>query len=214
MNANHNRPGAASYLLIALISLGLFCSCDTTTPSDPRAELLGSLKGENVDGYLFAFNEDEARTTSSLTNRAVRELVTLGEGDSDLVLGYTRVKDNKANTASTYKSEVTKKDSSLALVVTELETNKVVDRLALPAAGPNCQPPGQFESLSACVDAFECTSGALLCEANRTCKPQFAALTCCLTNGQIFSVHLVIRPTRIRCLVTVPDLEGLVLRQK
>jgi hypothetical protein len=213
MNANHNRSGAASYLPIALLSLGLFCSCDTTIPSDPRAELLGSLKGENVDGYLFAFNEDEARTTSSLTNKSVRDLVTLGEGDSDLVLGYTRVKDNKANTASTYKSEVVKKDASLALVVTELETNKVIDRTAFPVAGPTCQPPGQFDDLNACINAFECTSGALLCEANRTCKPQFAALTCCLKNGQIFSVHLVFRPTRIRCLIAVPDLEGFVISQ-
>lgn len=213
MNANHNRSGAASYLPIALLFLGLLCSCDTTIPSDPRAELLGSLKGENVDGYLFAFNEeDEDRTTSSLTNKAVRDLVTLGEGDSGLVLGYTRVKDNKANTASTYKSEVVKQDASLALVVTELETNKVIDRTAFPAAGSTCQPPGQFDTLTACINAFECTSGTLLCEANRTCKPQFAALTCCLKNGQIFSVHLVFRPTRIRCLIAaVPDLEGFVI---
>ena len=59
---------------------------------------------------------------------------------------------------------------------------------------------------------FNCENkGAFLCEANRTCQPQFAALTCCLTNGQAFSVHLVVPPTRLRCLIALPDLEGLVL---
>jgi hypothetical protein len=208
MNAQHIRP-------IALLSLFLLCSCDMTAPSDSRGELLGSLKGENVDGYLFAYKEDEARTTSSLTNKAVHDLVQLGEGDSGLVLGYTRVKDNKTNAATTYKSEVVKRDASLALVVTDVAAGKIVDRTDFPAPGRACEPPGQFASLGACVERFNCTrKGALLCEANRTCKPQFAALTCCLTNGQTFSVHLVIPPTRITCLATVPDLESLVLTQR
>ena len=203
MNAKHIRP-------IALFSLVLLCACEKPAPPDPRGELVGSLEGANVEGYLFGLDEDAARTTSSLTNPAVRDLVKLGQGDSDTVLGYTRVKDNKTNGATTYKSEVVKKGESLSLVVTDLATDKVVDQGTFPVPGPACEP--QFETLAACVEQFNCDhKGALLCEANRTCKPQFAALTCCLTNGQIFSVHLVVKPTSLKCLVTVPDLEGFVL---
>jgi hypothetical protein len=203
MSAKNIRP-------IALLSLVLLWSCDKTTPPDPRSELLGSLKGANVEGYLFAFEEDKAGTRSSLTNPAVRELVQLGQGDSETVLGYARIQDNKTNATTTYRSEVVKKGESLALVVTDLATDRVVDQETFPVPGPACEP--QFETLAACVEQFNCDhKGALLCEANRTCKPQFAALTCCLTNGQIFSVHLVIPPTRLRCLIAVPDLEGFVL---
>ena len=203
MNARHIQP-------IALLSFVLLCSCEKTAPSDPRGELLGSLKGANVEGYLFELKEDEARTTSSLTNPAVRELVQLGQGDSETVVGYTRVEDNRTNAATTYRSEVVKKGESLALEVTDLATDRIVDQGTFPVPGPACEP--QFETLAACVEQFNCDhKGALLCEANRTCKPQFAALTCCLTNGQIFSVHLVIPPTSRRCLIVVPDLEGFVL---
>ena len=203
MSAKNIRP-------IALLSLVLLCACDKTAPPDPRSELLDSLKGANVEGYHFAFEEDQARTTSSLTNPAVRDLVQLGQGDSETVLGYTRVKDDKTNTTTTYRSEVVKKGESLALEVTDLATDRIVDQGTFPVPGPACEP--QFETLAACVEQFNCDhKGALLCEANRTCKPQFAALTCCLTNGQIFSVHLVIPPTSRRCLIVVPDLEGFVL---
>jgi hypothetical protein len=204
MNAKHIRP-------IALLSFVLLCcSCEKPAPSDPRAELLGSLKGANVEGYLFAFEEDKAGTKSSLTNPAVRDLVQLGQGDSETVLGYTRVEDNRTNAATTYRSEVVKKGESLALEITDLATDRVVDQGTFPVPDPSCEP--QFETLAACVAQFNCDhKGALLCEANRTCKPQFAALTCCLTNGQIFSVHLVIPPTSRRCQIVVPDLEGFVL---
>jgi hypothetical protein len=209
MNTQHIRP---SRLSVALIALVLVCSCDKSALEDPRGELLDSLEGANVEGYLFALKEDAARTTSSLTNRSVQDLVQLGERDTGTVLGYTRVKDNQTKAATTYRSEVVKKDSSLALVVTDLATDKVVDRREFPVPGPACEP--LFDSLAACVEEFNCThKGALLCEANRTCEPQFAALTCCLKNGDIFSVHLIIKPTRIRCQIVVPDLEGFVLTQ-
>lgn len=209
MSTQYIRP---SRRFVALLSFVLVCSCTQSAPEDPRKELLDSVEGANVEGYLFAFKEDAARMTSSLSNRSLQDLVQLGERDAGLVLGYTRVKDNQTKTATTYKSEVVKKDSSLALVVTDLATDKVVDRQDFPVPGPACEPPGEFDSLAACVEEFNCTrKGALLCEANRTCEPQFAALTCCLKNGQIFSVHLIIKPTRIRCQIAIPDLEGLVL---
>src|SRR5688572_31305285 len=92
MSAKNIRP-------IALLSLVLLWSCDKTAPSDPRSELLGSLEGANVEGYLFAFEEDKAGTRSSLTNPAVRELVQLGQGDSETVLGYARIQRSEEHTS-------------------------------------------------------------------------------------------------------------------
>jgi hypothetical protein len=216
MIVKHIRTDIAVYVTVALVLLSLVWSCTKTTISDPKGDLLSSLKGQEVEGYLFSLNEDNAQTTSSLTNNALDSPVTLGKGDSSLVLRYTRVQDKKTNAINTYKSEVIKKDTSLTLLVTELGTNKVVEEKPFPAPGPTCQPPGQFDSLTDCINEFNCANkGPLLCEANRTCDPQFAALTCCLKNGQIFSVHLIIRPDRLICTLRdlVPDLEGLVLTQ-
>ena len=214
MIVNHIRPKSPFYVAVVLVFLSLLSSCAKTTISDPKGDLVSSLKGHEVEGYFFSLNEDDVQTTSSLTNNAVHDLITLGKGDASVALRYTRIKDKKTNAVNTYKAEVIKKDASLELVVTELGTNKVVEERAFPAAGPTCQPPGQFDSITACINEFNCASkGPLLCEANRTCDTQFAALTCCLTNGQIFSVHLIIRPDNFRCRFRdlIPDLEGMVL---
>ncbi len=64
--------------------------------------------------------------------------------------------------------------------------------------------PPAFASVNACIDNFErdCSQGsATLCAANRTCEPQFPALDCCLTSGQLVSVHLIVNPTAPRCLL-------------
>jgi hypothetical protein len=44
-------------------------------------------------------------------------------------------------------------------------------------------------------------------KANLSCQPQSAALTCCLTNGQAVSVHMIFPPTSFNCLVRaqIPD---------
>ncbi|HEX3128151.1 MAG TPA: hypothetical protein VH394_12545 [Thermoanaerobaculia bacterium] len=201
---------------LAVLSLGLLVSCNKppAPAPDPRAELVGSLNGADVQGFLFSLNEEENRTTSSLTNKAVNDLIRLDpKTDTSLPLRYTRVQEN--GTASTSRTEVVKKGGSLALVVSDVATGKVIDQRELPTPGPTCAPAGQFDSLQACIQKFNCDSrGTLLCEANRTCKAQFAALTCCLKNGTIFSVHLVVNPDSLRCQLGVfPDLEGLVLSQ-
>lgn len=216
MIVKHIRPASAFHVTLALVSLTLLCSCYKTTMSDPKGDLVSSLKDEKVEGYFFALSEDDVQTTSSLTNNAVKDIITLGKGDAGVVLRYTRIKDKKTSAVNTYKAEVIKKDASLELVVTELGTNKVVEERAFPAAGPVCEPPGEFESITACLDQFNCTDkGPLQCEANRTCDPQLVALTCCLKNGQIFSVHLIIKPDSFTCRFRdlIPDLEGMVLSQ-
>ena len=154
---------------------------------------------------------------ASLTNGAVRNVITIDEGTTNTVLGYSSVTDKKANTTRTYKAEAVKTGASLAVVVTDVVTGEVVSKDTFPVPQPHGGGQPTFDSLEACIKDFDCKNrGALQCEANRTCKDQFAALTCCLTNGQCFSVHLIIRPTSLRCtlLDVIPDLEGLVLTQR
>jgi len=202
--------------LAALSLTLLFLSCGPASASDPKADLIASLKGADVDGYTFSMNEDDLATSASLTNKGLYDVYPLPQGDADLVLRYTSVEDNATRKTSIYKSEIIKKGSSLTLVITDVVANKGISKTALPVAGPACQPEGQFSSINACIERFKCLNGgALTCNANTTCQPQFAALTCCLTNGQIFSVHLVFNPTSLKCLVRgqLPDLGGLTLSQ-
>jgi hypothetical protein len=219
MISRHNRCESAFCLVMALLSLASVSSCTTTAPDqkpDLRAELTRSLKGANVDGYVFATREDDSQVLASLTNSAVRNLITIDEGTTNTVLRYTSVTDKKTNTTKTYKAEAVKTGTSLAIVVTDIVTGDVLSRDTFPVPAPHGSGEPTFDSLEACIKDFDCKNrGALQCEANRTCKDQFAALTCCLTNGQCFSVHLIIRPTTLRCtlLDVIPNLEGLVLKQ-
>jgi len=198
----------------------LVCSCKTTKP-DPREDLLRSLKGANVEGYHFATKEDDAQVIASLTNSAVRNLIKLDSGATNLVLRYTSVKDKNTNTSKIYKTEIVKTGTALTLQVTDIATGEVVTRQTFPAPEPHKKTdatgrPPTFDSLEDCIRDFDCTRrGALQCEANRTCEDQFAALTCCLNNGQCISVHLIIRPTRLKCRLReiIPDFEGIVLSQ-
>ena len=204
------RRASTRSLLTAALLVGLACSGGQPR-ADPKGDLIASLKGAEVGGFLFALQEGETQTTTSLTNNVVSQPVILGKGDANLTLGYTRIEDRKTKTAKTYKSEVVKKASSLALLVTELETNQVVDQRPLPLAGDLCQSQQKFDSLAACISQFDCASRpAFQCEANRTCRTQVADVTCCLTNGSIFSVDLFINPNSFRCLrATIPDVNGL-----
>lgn len=215
MISPRNRSEAAFRLVIVLLSLGAICACSTATP-DPREELVRLLKGANVDLYHFATSEDDAQVVTSLTNSALRSVINLDSGDSNVVLRYASVKDKKANTTKVYKAEISKTGAELTLLVADFDTNEVVTRKTFPAPEPHDETGPKFDTLEDCIKDFNCQrKGALQCEADRTCEPQLAALTCCLTNGQCFSVHLVVRPNTFRCLFRdlTADLEGLVLTQ-
>lgn len=209
----HKRPASRFYSKLIVLGLSLaFLAGRPAAASDPREELISLLKGANVDGYLFSMSEHEAQASSSLTNKAADVVYTFGRDETGLILRYTSVEDKAAQKTSVYKSEIVKKGTALTLVVTDLETNRAITTADLPAAGPACQPAGQFDSLNACIAQFRCMNGgALLCTANATCQPQFAALTCCLKNGQAFSVHLIFNPTSLRCQfgVLTPEVLGL-----
>lgn len=197
----------------AVFLLGLVCAYNEPA-ADPRADLEAALEGADVEGYLFTLSEDATGTTTSLTNPAVRDLVTLDREDAELPLRYTRIQDRGEQPPKTYRSAVVKEGPSLSLVVAEVGTKAVISTTTFPTAGPACFDGREFASLEACLTRFDCVNqGRFQCEANRTCEPQPAALMCCLDNGEIYSVHLFYPPTSIRCRfgTLAPKLEGVVL---
>ena len=228
MHFPHSRSKSAFCLAILLLALGLISSCQpsetnppqpsptqpNTTSSDPKAELTRSVKGANVDGYIFETKEDDAQALASLTNPAVRNLIRLDPGTNNVVLSYTSVKDKKANATKIYKSEIARAGEAVSILVTDFATGATVSKDTFPTAG-SCCPPGlpKFDTIEACFADFKCKQVELQCEANRTCKNQFAGVTCCLNNGQCLIADIIIRPTSLKCQLigTIPDLEGIVL---
>jgi hypothetical protein len=184
--------------------------------ADQKQALLRMLKSRYIKGYHFSLQEDENKVVASLTNSAVRKPIDLNRAGADLILGYTQVKDKKKRTTQTFKSEVKTDGSSVAIIVRDLATNRVISKNSFPSPTPHDHPGDTgFETLEQCIQDFRCKHGGeLQCEANRTCKTQYAAITCCLNNGNCYSVHLVFLPNTLRCqiLSNVQQLEGLVLK--
>jgi len=229
MNSSHTRSTFVFPLLTALVAVALVASCNPqtgqpppspspspTTQSDPKAELTTVLKGADVSAFDFERTENDTQIVSSFTNRSLKNVVTVQPGQNNIVLKYTSVKDKGRNTAQVTKTELTRADNALAIVVTDFNTGAAISKDTFPPPQPHNPSAPTFDSLQACIDDFNCKHrGELLCEANRTCKDQFAALTCCLKSGQCFSVHLIIRPTRPLCQLinSAVNFEGFVLEQ-
>ncbi len=215
----HNRLKSTFCLAVGLLFLSLISSCkptQTEAKPDARDELVSSLKGANVEGYDFATEEDESQTAASLTNNAVRKLIKLDRGDTNMVLRYTGVKDKKTNTTRTYKTEIVKAGSDVTLLATDIATGEVVFRQKFQPPEPHKATDPTFNNADECRADFDCKhGGALLCEANRTCKDQFAWLTCFFKDGTGLSMHLIIKPTRRICglIGVIPNMEGVVLAQ-
>ncbi len=175
----------------------------STTTTDLRGELIRSLKGEYVEGFHFATEEDENQTVASLTNSAVRNFIALEESKTSLVVRYTLVKKKETATSRVYKIEVVKTGTEVALVVTDMATDELVNKIVLPE--PERHDKHTFESIDDCIADFDSTpfQSALQAEANRTCEDQIAHVLCCLSNGSCFSVVLFIKPTSWRCRLPV-----------
>ena len=196
----HNRSSFVFCSLILCLSLG-FVSCKDARP-DPKEELLGSLKGANLEGFYFETRDDDTQEIVSLTNGIIADAIKL-DSDATLVLRYTRVKDRKANTSKTYKTEAVKTGNQLTLQVTDIATGGIAiketgDFPVPPAAttGAQCNPA--FKSVEDCICSQR---AALLFEANRTCKTQQGAAICCINGTQLISVHFFVMPTRLICLI-------------
>jgi len=229
MNSSHRRSRLVFPLFTASVALVLVASCNPqtgqpppssspspVTQSDPKAELTNALKGPDVSQFDFERKEDDTQIVSSFTNRNLKNVVRLEPNTNNIVLKYTSVKDKGRNTTQVSKTELTRSDKTLAIVVTDFNTGAAISKDTFPPPTPHNPSGPTFDSLEACIEDFNCKhKGELLCEANRTCKDQYAALTCCLKNGQCFSVHLIIRPTRPFCrlLDLIPNFDSFVLSQ-
>lgn len=204
----NNRLVSSICLGIVLLSLTVAYGCKTNPPEianapDPREELVRSLKGANVNGYLFAIKEEANQTTTSLTNGTLRDPIKL-DGANSFVLGYASVKDKKANTTKTIKAEIIKTGKTLALHVTDIATHEfLVNQIYEPQTCPSGGPI--FNNVNECSDDFDCKIRPnLLCEANRDCKMRTFDLSCCVPGGLEFHLLIVVRPTKLRCLGVFP----------
>ena len=211
------RSSFAFLSLTTLLMLCLLPSCkQTPTTTNPREDLVRALGGTNLSGFDFESTETDAQLVTSFTNSNVKNVITLEGGTSSVVLKYTSVKDKAKNTSTTYKTELSRSGNTLAMLVTDFASGAIVSRDTFPTPTPHDPAGPTFDSLDDCIKDFDCKhKGELQCEANRTCRDQLAALTCCLKNGQCFSVHLVIRPTRILCQLLPPwitDIKAAVFR--
>jgi hypothetical protein len=207
------KPTQTPSTLFFAVLFFVLCCARSQAATDCKATLASSLKGYDVSGYLFGADEEASQTASFLTNPAVDKApIVLDRGDSDLVLRYTQIVNKATGATTTYRSEIVKQDSSLTFLITDLGTNKTLSKVALAPSGPGCEPAGTFASLTACINQFNCAErGAIQCTANQTCQPQFPALTCCLTDGSAYSVHLIIPPTSLLCALrdVMVDVGGL-----
>ena len=200
-------------LAIALLFVSGFSSCNPPKPetkSDPRTELISSLKGANTDGYKFATEGDEKLEIASLTNGLLRDRIKLDGNPANVVLRYATVLDKSTNSSRTYKIEVARSGAEIALLQTDIATGAVVTKDKFPTADPHPPNGPTFNTLDECIADFNCRRRpALQAEANRTCKPQFAALICCPkdTSPICISVHFIITPTRRICglIGPIPD---------
>src|SRR5215208_5515275 len=123
MNFPHGRSKSAFCLAVMLLAFGLISSC--TPPSqqqqqqqppacpNPKDELTRSLKGANVDGYIFETREDDAGGSAFLTNVIASGPINLDSGTNSLVLRYARLSEKKSNAAKTYKSKLIRSRNAL-----------------------------------------------------------------------------------------------------
>jgi hypothetical protein len=234
MNSFYRLARYAFPLIATLLVLSLLSSCNSETDdttnragstnradssgsTNAKEELQGALKGANVTGFDFELREDDSQVTSSFTNSNVKNVIRLDDGTTSVVLKYSSVKDKSKNTTAIYKTEASRSDNAVALLVTDFATGNVVSKDTFPRPAPHNPSGPTFDTLEDCIKDFDCKhKGELQCEANRTCQDQFAAITCCLKSGQCFSVHMVIRPTRPLCKLRdlIPNFEGFVLSSR
>ena len=174
----------------------------STTPRDPKAELVSALKGANVDGFHFATKEDDNQLITSLTNGALRSPVKIEDGGT-FVLGYANVKDKKANTTKTLAADIVRSGTAYSLHLKDIVAGGLVlDERFAPRICPGVPV---FNTLDECFDDFNCkVRPELLCEANRTCKNIYTEVQCCLRDGTRIHALVIIRPTARRCVAVFP----------
>lgn len=195
------------FCLFALVS------CAKTPPTDPRADFIGSLKGANLDGFIFETRDTDEQEITSMTNRVIDEPIKM-DSDGSVVIRYTRMRDKKTNTITTYKGEVIRSGDQLTLRVTDLVTGAEViketaDFPGVPA-GATCGLP-EFPPFKNSDDCLCSLRASLQFEANRTCTTQSAGTICCIGGNQLISIHIFAVPTSFRCSIVFSGIFDLVL---
>lgn len=192
----------------ALFALAI-ALCTIAVPASADDELLRALGNANPADYAYSTSDDEEQDTASLTYRGLHERVTVS--GSNFILKVSRVTDKKTKEARVYRTEILREKDAVTLRISDVDTGEVIlDTLAPP---PVVGGGGDFDE---CFRNFECNlRGPMQCEADRTCKAQVLAVTCCDDQGNCISVHFVVRPQSARCALRdlVPPLEGLELTQ-
>jgi len=195
----HNRSRLVLCALVPCVALAALSCNKAATPSDPKAELIGSLKDPDLEGFFFQTQGDDAAEVVSMTNGIVEEPIKM-DTDGTVVLRYATVKDKKANTSTTYKMEAIRAGDKITLQITDIATGAslVQDTKDFlpppPAAGDTCAPA--FKTISDCI----CSQlAALQFEADRTCSIQTGSALCCIGGDQLISLHLIAMPKNFRC---------------
>lgn len=187
---------------------------DYSNPTDVRDALVRALKDVDLTDFDFAMAENASQLTASFTSSKAKDIIMLDAADKR-VLEYALVKDSKTNTQTITRTEIVKAAERVAILLTDIDTGNNLGEFLFPVPEQHPNSGAEtFETLQECLDDFKCREVALQCEANRTCQDQFASIICCLQNGECYAVHLVFRPTSLRCLVStqVSNFEAVAFR--
>lgn len=188
-----------------LILTTLISSCEPPVQND-KEDLINAIEGNDLGGFYYSVEEDENQVVASFTNSDIENVIIMDYNTNLVDLKYTLIKEKKSNTKNYYKSEIVKTNGRLSLIITDIYADSIVMSKDFPDLGlgqnDSIISSPNHKTLQECIEEFNCTrSPALQCEANRTCKDQFASITCCLSDGQCFSVHFVISPTTFKCRI-------------
>jgi len=215
--------GHARYLSLILLTVGsLFTACQSTRTTDPRGDLLRAINGASVEGYAFSFDENATRSSASLTNPAVNDVMTFAGSSSSIPLRYTTIRDRLTGSATTYKTELVRSGNSVSYFVTDLSTNREVQRVSADDDGDSQQPPpgascGPFPVCADALHDYLCNQKPRLqCEANSACQAVFGHYVCdSVTPGFCDHYTTIVVPNTIGCSLraTMVDIDQLKLRQ-
>lgn len=193
-------------LFVCLLVASTFLNCTAPTPEMPKDEFLELSGNPSLDKFVESEMESKDYTVRRFNNISLTEFVDLNNVKGEIVIQYTAVAKTGDKPMQT-KTILESNEKSGRLAVVDLVSGKAVWEKEFPKVDTKTDSltVQKFNSLQACIDDFMCKNQCELeALANKKCETQFAALTCCLSNGQCFSVHLVFPPTSIRCLIRPP----------
>ena len=205
-------------LFTCLLVTTTFFSCKAPAPEEPKDEFLELSGNPSRDKFVESEMESKDYTVRRFNNLDLAEFVDLNNEKGEIIIQYTAVAKTGDKPMQT-KTILESKENFARLAVVDLVSGSAVWEKKFPIVDTQTDSLTiqKFSSLQACIDDFMCKNQCELeALANKTCETQFAALTCCLSNGQCFSVHLVFPPTSIRCLIRPPfdfpvNFKGLIL---